>query len=52
LALLDAAFLAVYGWQALRNWFVVGACTASLVWFSLLGFGRTLASPWFARQTT
>lgn len=105
LALAGAAFLAAYGWQALRRarqpqrlqaakggaglrrgaalaqaaaftllnphvyldtvllvgsigaqqpshvraWFVAGACTASLFWFSLLGFGARWLAPWFAR---
>ena len=34
---------------ALRPWFVTGACVASLVWFSLLGFGARWLAPWFAR---
>jgi L-lysine exporter family protein LysE/ArgO len=33
----------------LRGWFVAGACTASLLWFSLLGFGARWLSPWFAK---
>lgn len=34
---------------ATRGWFVAGACTASVVWFSLLGFGARWLAPWFAR---
>jgi len=34
---------------ALRGWFVAGASTASLLWFSLLGFGARWMAPWFAR---
>lgn len=34
---------------ALRPWFVLGACTASVVWFGLLGFGARWLAPWFAR---
>lgn len=34
---------------ALRGWFVAGASTASLLWFSLLGFGARWLAPWFAR---
>jgi L-lysine exporter family protein LysE/ArgO len=33
----------------LRGWFVAGACAASALWFSLLGFGARWLSPWFAR---
>ena len=33
----------------LRGWFVAGASAASLVWFSLLGFGARWLAPWFAR---
>ena len=32
----------------LRAWFAGGACMASLVWFSLLGFGARRMAPWFA----
>jgi L-lysine exporter family protein LysE/ArgO len=28
---------------------VAGACTASVMWFSLLGFGARWLAPWFAR---
>lgn len=34
---------------ALRGWFLVGACGASLFWFSLLGFGSRWLAPLFAR---
>ena len=34
----------------LRCWFVLGASTASIVWFGLLGFGARWLAPWFARQ--
>ena len=34
---------------ALRGWFVAGACTASLLWFALLGCGARWLAPWFAR---
>lgn len=34
---------------ALRAWFIAGAAGASLVWFSLLGFGARWLAPWFAR---
>ncbi len=34
---------------ALQGWFVAGASTASLVWFTLLGFGARWLAPWFAR---
>lgn len=34
---------------ALRGWFIAGAAAASLVWFSLLGFGARWLAPWFAR---
>lgn len=33
----------------LRWWFVLGASTASMVWFGLLGFGARWLAPWFAR---
>lgn len=33
----------------LRGWFVAGASTASLCWFSLLGFGSRRLAPLFAR---
>ena len=35
--------------EALRGWFVAGACSASVLWFSLLGFGARWLAPWFAR---
>jgi L-lysine exporter family protein LysE/ArgO len=34
---------------ALRPWFVAGACTASVMWFSALGYGARWLAPWFAR---
>jgi L-lysine exporter family protein LysE/ArgO len=34
---------------ALRGWFIAGAAGASLLWFSLLGFGARWLAPWFAR---
>ena len=34
---------------ALRAWFTAGAWLASLVWFSMLGFGARLLAPVFAR---
>lgn len=34
---------------ALQPWFAAGASTASLTWFSLLGFGARWLAPWFAR---
>lgn len=34
---------------ALRGWFVLGASTASLCWFGLLGFGSRWLAPLFAR---
>jgi L-lysine exporter family protein LysE/ArgO len=33
----------------LQGWFVAGASTASLAWFSALGFGARWLAPWFAR---
>jgi L-lysine exporter family protein LysE/ArgO len=33
----------------LRGWFVAGACTASVFWFGLLGYGARRLAPWFAR---
>ena len=32
-----------------RPWFVAGACSASLLWFSALGFGARVLAPAFAR---
>src|SRR6185369_8803716 len=32
-----------------RPWFGAGAASASLLWFSALGVGGRLLSPWFAR---
>jgi len=34
---------------AVRPAFVVGACTASAVWFAALGYGARWLAPWFAR---
>lgn len=34
---------------ALRGWFLAGACSASLSWFTLLGFGSRWLAPLFAR---
>jgi len=33
----------------LQGWFAAGASTASLLWFSALGFGARWLAPWFAR---
>jgi L-lysine exporter family protein LysE/ArgO len=33
----------------LQAWFAIGASTASLLWFSALGFGARWLAPWFAR---
>lgn len=33
----------------LQGWFVAGASTASIIWFSLLGFGARWLAPWFAK---
>ena len=33
----------------LQVWFAAGASTASLLWFSALGFGARWLAPWFAR---
>ena len=33
----------------LRPWFLAGACAASVLWFSLLGFGSRWLAPVFAR---
>lgn len=35
--------------DALRGWFIAGASSASLLWFSGLGFGARWLAPWFAR---
>jgi L-lysine exporter family protein LysE/ArgO len=32
-----------------QAWFAAGASTASLLWFSALGFGARWLAPWFAR---
>jgi L-lysine exporter family protein LysE/ArgO len=34
---------------SLQGWFAAGASTASLLWFSALGFGARWLAPWFAR---
>lgn len=34
---------------ALRAWFIAGASSASLFWFTLLGFGARWLVPWFAQ---
>ncbi|MDR3412445.1 MAG: LysE family transporter [Formivibrio sp.] len=33
----------------LRWWFVLGASTASICWFGILGFGARWLAPWFAQ---
>jgi L-lysine exporter family protein LysE/ArgO len=35
-----------------RPWFAAGAGLASLMWFSLLGFGAAALAPWLARPGT
>lgn len=35
--------------DALRGWFIGGACTASVLWFAALGFGARWLAPWFAK---
>ena len=35
--------------SALRGWFALGASSASVLWFSALGFGARWLAPWFAR---
>jgi len=42
---------AIGGQQGLDGkwWFALGAMSAAVVWFTLLGFGARLLSPWFAR---
>jgi L-lysine exporter family protein LysE/ArgO len=32
-----------------RAWFVAGASSASLLWFTLLGYGARALAPWFAK---
>ncbi len=32
-----------------RGWFLAGACLASVLWFSVVGYGARLLAPWFAR---
>jgi L-lysine exporter family protein LysE/ArgO len=34
---------------ALRGWFIAGACSASLAWFTLLGCGARWLAPWLRR---
>jgi L-lysine exporter family protein LysE/ArgO len=34
---------------ALRAWFVAGAGSGSVIWFTALGFGARWLAPWFAR---
>jgi L-lysine exporter family protein LysE/ArgO len=31
-----------------RGWFLLGACSASAIWFVSLGYGARLLAPWFA----
>lgn len=38
--------------EALRWWFAAGAVSASLIWFSALGFGARLLRPFFARPAS
>jgi L-lysine exporter family protein LysE/ArgO len=35
--------------QGLQSWFIAGASSASLLWFTALGFGARWLAPWFAR---
>lgn len=34
-----------------RPWFLAGACAASALWFSSLGYGAARLAPWFARPS-
>ncbi len=34
---------------ALRGWFALGASSASVLWFSALGYGARWLAPWFAK---
>ena len=34
---------------ALRGWFIAGAGSASMLWFTALGYGARWLAPWFAR---
>lgn len=34
-----------------RWWFALGAMSAAIAWFTLLGFGARLLSPWFAKPS-
>ena len=36
-------------WGEARWWFAAGAASASVVWFTALGFGARWLAPWFAR---
>ncbi len=42
---------AQYGVAAERMAFLAGACAASAVWFTLLGYGARALAPWFARPS-
>lgn len=33
----------------LQGWFIAGAASASLAWFTLLGYGARWLTPWFAK---
>lgn len=35
--------------SSMQGWFAAGASSASLLWFSALGFGARWLAPWFAR---
>jgi L-lysine exporter family protein LysE/ArgO len=35
-----------------KAWFALGAMSAAAVWFTALGYGARLLSPWFARPVT
>ena len=35
--------------RGLQPWFVAGASTASVLWFTALGYGARWLAPWFAR---
>ena len=35
----------------LRTAFVLGACSASALWFAALGYGARWLAPWFARPS-
>jgi L-lysine exporter family protein LysE/ArgO len=38
-----------YGWP-LNAWFAAGAMTASIIWFTTLGYGARLLQPWFEKD--